>query len=134
MNFASLVVLSYKRPDFLRRSLTSLGDKYAGKTPYEIIVVDDGSPENWEYLHQLMRLRLISSVVTNAGCNLGVGASMNRGFSVARGKWIVKLDADLEYRTGWLDAGILILEWFKDVGCVGFFDYNNTTPTLQPRT
>src|SRR3989304_4135842 len=128
-DFASLVVLSYLRPDFLQRSLASLVDSTYGLVPYELIVVEDGSRDaNWPFLMQLARSRDLSSIVFNAGDNLGVGVSMNRGFSIARGKWLAKLDADLEYRPGWLEAGTQILDQCPEVACLGFFDYRHYSP------
>jgi glycosyltransferase involved in cell wall biosynthesis len=56
-NFASLVVLSYKRPEMLKRSLESL--KANTNVPYELIVVDDGSrDECWDYPSRRRRSRL----------------------------------------------------------------------------
>lgn len=124
--FASLVVLSYKRPDLLDESLESLL-KSAGRTPYEIIVVDDGSRDAcWPLLQQLVRRQLISSLVINAGDNMGVGVGMNRGFALARGEWVVKLDADLLYTPGWLDEGVKLLA-NPQVAVAGFFDYRHYT-------
>lgn len=127
-DFASLVVLTYKRPDQTRASMESLLNTTYG-TPYELIVVDDGSRDpNWPMLMQCARNQELSTFIVNAGRNMGVGHGFNRGFQVARGKWLAKLDADLEYKEGWLDQGVRILETFPGVGMVGFFDYKNYNP------
>jgi glycosyltransferase involved in cell wall biosynthesis len=106
----------------LKRSLESL--KANTNVPYELIVVDDGSrDECWDYLQDLLKKKEISTLITNGGQNLGVGAGINRGFQVASGRFLVKLDADLEYKPGWLSAGVRILDGFEDVACVGFYDY-----------
>lgn len=127
--YASLVVLSYHRPDYLAESLDSLRENSAVGIPYELIVVDDGSHDAcWTYLMQCARQCLVSTVIINAGSNLGVGEGMRRGFDVATGDYLVKLDADLKYKFGWLAAGVKILEEDKETACVGFFDYRNYTP------
>lgn len=133
-DYASLVVLSYKRPEHLKRSLESLLNFSDGKIAYELIVHDDGAGDdgsgkiNMTMLLQMARQRLLSTLIVNAGDNLGVGTAMNRGFKVASGKWLCKLDADLEYRSGWIEAGVKLLEERPDVGVVGFFDYHNYSP------
>jgi len=127
-DFATLVVLSYRRPESTRDSLESLLNNTYG-IQYELIVVDDGSRDpNWPMLMQCARREELSSFILNAGKNMGVGHGIRRGFEVGRGKWLVKLDADLEYTPGWLDAGVAILENFPKVGVVGFFDYRNYNP------
>lgn len=127
-DYASLVLLTYKRPDFTDRTLTSL-KAAKNHTPYELIVVDDGSRDgNWPMLLSALREREISSLVVNAGENMGVGVGINRGFMLGRGKYLVKLDADLLFKPGWLDAGAELLEAREDIATVGFFDYLNYVP------
>lgn len=131
-DFASLVLLTYHRPDYTERTLESL---FAAKnqTPFELIVIDDGSRDaNWTRLVQLLRERSLSFLGVNAGENLGVGVGINRGFGIARGRWLVKLDADLAFRDGWIDAGVELLERRSDIATVGFFDYHTYVPN-DPR-
>ena len=119
--YASLILLSYKRPDYLRRTLQTL----KANTPRcEIIVVDDGSRgENWTLIFQALREGKISTAIVNGGKNRGVGEGIRRGFAIAGGDYLVKLDSDLEFRPGWLEAGMHILDTMPDVGVAGWFDY-----------
>lgn len=127
-DYVSLVLLTYLRPDYTQKSISSLLSA-KNKTPYELIVCDDGSRDaNWTMLLQAARAKNLSSVFINAGQNMGVGTNMQRGFQASQGKYVCKLDADLIYKDGWLDSGVAILEKFPDVGVVGFFDYRNYTP------
>ncbi len=125
-SYASLVVLSYHRLDYLKRTLQSL----RRTTPRcELIVVDDGSrDETWTYLFQKLRDGQISTLIVNGGPNRGVGEGIRRGWAVAGGDYLVKLDADLEFKPGWLEAGMWALDTHSDVGCVGWFDYHHYSP------
>lgn len=124
--FASLVILSYKRPDMLVHSMQSL---QAHTPPAEIIVVDDGSrDECLIHIYKWLRQGTISTAILNGGPNRGVGEGMRRGFRLASGDYLVKLDADLEYRDGWLEKAMAALERYPDIGCIGWFDYHTYTP------
>ncbi|MDR1136081.1 MAG: glycosyltransferase [Clostridiales Family XIII bacterium] len=62
-------------------------------TPVEVILVDDGSPDNCgeicdEYAGRDDRIRVIHQV------NMGVSAARNNGMAAAKGKWLCFVDAD----------------------------------------
>jgi len=120
---ASLIILSFNRPQFLHQTIASL--KRSTTYPYELIVIDDGSYEkaNVEFLMRLYEAKKISSLILNAGPNLGVGASINRGFHCAHGKYLFKLDSDLEYKPLWLERAVAIMETFPEIGVLGLFKY-----------
>jgi glycosyltransferase involved in cell wall biosynthesis len=110
MNFATVCVLSYERPDFLRDSLATMcaGAGY----PLEIIVHDDGSrdPRVHELLHEQLALGNISTVISNPpGHNQGQGVALNRMFQLAAGDPIIKADQDLMYNPGWLGCCMQVL-------------------------
>jgi len=121
MKFASLCVLSYKRIDFLRETIQSL--KENTKFPAEILVHDDGSDETWLFLEDLMWAREISTAIYNTGSNMGVGEAIHRLFSCAKGDYLVKLDADLQFRSNWLTLGVSLLDKYPDIGALGWFAY-----------
>jgi len=120
---ASLVVLSFNRPQFLHTTIASL--KKNTKYPYELIIVDDGSmeEENVEFLLRLYKAKELSCLILNAGKNQGVGASINKGFHCAHGKYLFKLDSDLEFKPLWLEKAVAILETFPEIGVLGLFKY-----------
>jgi GT2 family glycosyltransferase len=126
MEFASLAVLSYRRPQILQQSLESL--RHNTFYPHELIVNDDGSEECWFLLHNMMWTRELSSVIINTGMNMGVGESLYRCWACAKGNYLAKLDADLVYTKGWLEEGVRLLENHKDVGALGFFAYPHPNP------
>lgn len=87
----SVIVPVYKAELYLRRCLDSiLSQTY----PYlEIILVDDGSPDNSgvicdEYAAKDDRIKVIHQE------NLGVSAARNAGINIACGDWIAFVDSD----------------------------------------
>lgn len=128
--FASLCVLSYKRPERLRLCLESL---FANTTyPHEIIVSSDGNdePENIDYLVGLLKGKKISKLILNAGGNRGVGKSFANCASMADGNYICKIDTDLTFSPNWLEKGIAILDRGM-IGAVSFFNYRHYDPNDQ---
>lgn len=129
MDFASLAVLSFRRPQMLLRSLQSL--KHNTFYPHELIIHEDGSDENWFTIFNMVWARELSTAIINTGMNMGVGEALHRCWSCAKGKYLVKLDADLEYTKGWLEEGVRLMENYKDVGALGFFAYTAPNPDFR---
>ena len=122
VRFASLIVLSFNRKSYLEKSLRSL--QLNTRYPHQIIVMDDASDkETQQWLFAMMRARKISHVLFNADHNQGIGVAMNRGFAIARGDIVMKLDADLLYEPGWLTEVVRLLDTHEKIGCVGLFKY-----------
>ena len=122
MKFASLCVLSFNRAKTMRASLESLWANT--RYPYELIILDDGSDaQTKEYLFDVIRQHKASTVVFNTDRNLGIGIAINRGFQIARGDYLWKLDADLMYKPGWLTTVTHLLETYHEIGCMGLFKY-----------
>lgn len=87
----SVIVPVYKVEPYLRKCLDSIiGQTYRN---LEIILVDDGSPDNCgaicdEYAAQDKRIRVIHQE------NGGVSAARNTGLAAATGEWIGWVDSD----------------------------------------
>lgn len=128
MKFASLCVLSFRRPDFLKRSIESLHRNT--KYPFELIINDDGSKDDavYDYLEDLLSKEKVSYIIKNAGQNMGVGKAFRNGIGVSSGDLLFKLDDDLEYLPGWLTTVSNILENNGDVIACGLFNYRNYAP------
>lgn len=122
-DFASCCVLSFNRREFLRESLQTMVNN-AGY-PLELIVHDDGSdPDVTEYLYELHRHDLISTLILNPkGHNQGQGIALNRMFNMARGWPILKLDQDLIYEEGWLATVVDLHRKHSGIGLLGLFHY-----------
>jgi len=122
MKHASLCILSFNRQEVMQRSIETL---FAStRYPFELIILDDGSNHKTQtYLFDLVRKHRASTVLFNTDRNLGIGIAVNRGFQIARGDYLFKLDADLMYHPGWLTKCIYLLEKYKIIGCLGLFKY-----------
>jgi len=84
-------------------------------TPFEIIVVDDCSPDNTaEILGHVAGIRLIR----NPG-NLGFIRSCNLGAESARGRFLHFLNNDTEVTAGWLDELVRTFVEFPNTGLAG---------------
>ena len=87
----SVIIPTYNRKETLKRAIQSV--LIQSYTPYEIIVIDDGSNDgtkewlkdnfpNVKYIYQK---------------NSGVSSARNKGIKFARGDWIALLDSDDEW-------------------------------------
>jgi glycosyltransferase involved in cell wall biosynthesis len=127
MNYASLLILSYNRREFLRECINSAHAHTS--LPMEIIVHDDGSDD--EFLHDeisaLLYNRNISSVIMNArGRNEGQGRALNKLAHAATGDILIFSDQDLVFKPGWLEEVRRILDTGPThIGSLGGFHYDH---------
>src|SRR5579859_3767603 len=92
MSLVSICILTYNRPEYLRRAVEScLAQTYPD---FEIVITDNSTNDESSKLAATWadpRIRYFKNVG-----NLGPTGSANRGFSLARGKYIKYLmDDDL---------------------------------------
>jgi GT2 family glycosyltransferase/MoaA/NifB/PqqE/SkfB family radical SAM enzyme len=85
----SVIIPSYRRPADLARCLSSLRSQ--SYQDYEVVVVDDASPERAEYERVVRECgaRLVRQAV-----NRGQAAARNRGVAESRGELLLFLDDD----------------------------------------
>lgn len=131
--YASCCVLSYNRPRFLAKCLSTLSENAA--YPFELIVHDDGSddPELHQFLHHLHREGKVSTLILNTPHhNQGVGNAIQRMFQLATGDPIIKIDQDLVFQPAWLRETVDILDRNRadsargeapPIGALGAFKY-----------
>jgi glycosyltransferase involved in cell wall biosynthesis len=87
----SIVIPALNQEKFIGRSIRSALNQNFRKEDFEVIVVDDGSTDRTTYALQVFG---DSIQVLRNETNLGLPAALNRGISTARGRFIVRLDAD----------------------------------------
>jgi GT2 family glycosyltransferase len=94
----SIIIPVYGKWNFTRTCLTALHGT-ASKVPFEIVVVDDKSPD--ASLRRLRRLHGIKVVALPE--NKGYVGACNAGIEAAGGELIVFLNNDTRVTPGWLD-------------------------------
>lgn len=120
--YASLCVLSFERPDYLKRCIEEIHER-AGY-PFEIIIHDDGSTnlDIQDFLLALIQDGEVSRVILNPpGYNEGVGAAIHRMFDMATGDYLFKIDQDLTFKDNFL------------ADAVGIFEQNTALEPTAPR-
>ncbi|HEY2863183.1 MAG TPA: glycosyltransferase [Casimicrobiaceae bacterium] len=110
----SIIVPMYGKPLFTYSCLKSVhANTTAGS--YEVIVVDDASPEP-----AAQALAVVTGVrLERNSANLGFVASCNRAAALARGEILVLLNNDTIVTAGWLDALLAVFDRHPDAGLVG---------------
>lgn len=112
---ASIVIVSFNTREVLRECLETLRRESEGVT-YETIVVDNASRDGSADMvaADFPDVRLIRSDV-----NLGFGAANNRGFEVARGRYVVLLNSDAFLKPGALRKSIEYMDADPTIGLGG---------------
>jgi GT2 family glycosyltransferase len=110
----SIVIPCYGEVETTLRCLTALATD-ATTSPFEVIVVDDASPDgSGEVLAAIPNIKYL----TNRE-NLGYLRSTNRAASLADGEYLVLLNNDTVPQPGWLDALVAHADRDARVGVVG---------------
>lgn len=104
---ASVVVMTFNRPDSLHRCLTSLAAQSLAPQSFDVVVVDVSSPPVDQVLVPFrQRLQLIYQPAPNRG----VAANRNLGASRARGEVLAFLDDDCIASTTWLAELVTVVQ------------------------
>ena len=110
----SIVVPVHGQLALSLRCLKSLA-ACAGSASFEVIVVDDDSPDDsGDVLPGIEGLRYLRNPQ-----NLGFIGTCNAGAAMARGGYIVFLNNDTLVQPGWLDALLATFDQFPDTGMAG---------------
>ena len=109
----SLIIPLYAHAELTRACLRSILE-HTTRVRYEVILIDDDADEETQKLLEQVR----GARILRNEKNLGYLRSMNRGASVARGKWLVLFNNDTEVTRGWLEAMLDCASSAPDVGVV----------------
>lgn len=129
----SFIVPVYKiNYNSLNKCIRSLIDQ-CYKGTYEIILVDDGSPDDCgnicdEYAKKKSNIKVIHQK------NQGVSAARNSGIMIARGEWIVFVDADDWSDKNTLESIAKVTEQNKSLDIIIFNysrDYQNNESKIE---
>ena len=108
----SVIIPVYGKVEYTLKCLLSIIDNLP-KVPFEIIVVDDCSPDN--SIHILQTIKTITLVQNTE--NLGFIGSCNAGAAKAHSEYLLFLNNDTEVYPGWADE---LFDTFKNFPGTGF--------------
>jgi len=110
----SIIIPCFNDGQFLKEavaSVTACPDQI-----YEIIIVNDGSTDS--LTHQVLNELRSNGYQVIDQPNQGAPAARNTGIRLAKGEYILPLDADNRIRTAYIYKGIEILDRYPDVAVV----------------
>lgn len=121
--FFSVVIPTYKRPDFVYECVISAVNQNNFHEPYEIIVVDNDSDTAENETERLLReLNIPNLTYYKNKENLGGCGNWNRCVTLAKSKWIIMCHDDDLLKPDCLETMRLILEKHKndkkEIGCI----------------
>ena len=126
----TVVVPTFRRPQQLRSCLEALAAQTFPE-PWEVVVVDDGSPQPFSAADLPAADRLALRVIRQE--NAGPAAARNRGVREARGELVAFTDDDCRPEPGWL--GTLVDAVRQRPGAlVGGSTFNGLTDELFAST
>lgn len=110
----SVIFPVYGKVEYTLRCLASIAAKVP-KAAYEVIVVDDCSPDDSaELLAMVDGIHLVRNEK-----NQGFIRSCNLGAKAAKGEYLLFLNNDTEVTAGWLDELVRTFDVFPGTGLVG---------------
>lgn len=111
---ASVIIPVYGKAEYTLQCLDSIA-KNPSKTEFEVLVIDDCSPdESFAELEKVRGIRLIKNEQ-----NLGFVRTCNYGASLAKGKFLHFLNNDTTVSPGWLDELVKTFDNFENTAIAG---------------
>lgn len=89
----SIIVPMYNVAPYVARCLQSLGDQDIPIEEYEIICINDGSPDNCSEVVRGLQ-KEIPNIIFLEQENQGVSMARNNGIAIAKGKYMMPIDPD----------------------------------------
>ncbi|NOT12358.1 MAG: glycosyltransferase [Methylococcaceae bacterium] len=110
----SVIIPIYGQCEYTLRCLLSIAEN-PPTVPYEVIIIDDCSPDNsLEILQMVSNIQLIHNPL-----NQGFIRSCNTGAKAANGQYVCFLNNDTQVTTGWLDELVRTFDEFPGTGIAG---------------
>lgn len=111
----SIVIISWKMKSLLEKMLESL-TSFSHGINYELIVIDNNSQDGTS---ELIKLNYPDAVLITNDENRGVAPARNQGLKIAKGKYILILDADMELIENSVEQMFRFMEENPDTGLCG---------------
>jgi len=132
-SLVSIIILTYNQISYTKQCLESLFENTSiVKTPFEVIVVDNGSTDGTsEYLKTLEKKNQITLVLNKD--NRGFPAANNQAIAYAKGEYVCLLNNDTILTKGWLEKLLRAIKSDHTLGAVGPYTshssgYQKVTP------
>lgn len=130
---ASIIITCYNKERYVARAINSCINQDFPTDQYEIIVIDDASTDKSQdaisLFHGFAGYHFIRTKFLKK--NQGPASASNVGIKMARGKYIVRVDADDYIHKDFLRTMVDTLEWNPDIGFV-YCDLIMVTGTGAP--
>ena len=102
----SIIIPAYRVAAFMQETLESVFAQ--SFTDFEVIVINDGSPDTVELENAIEKYRLAITYLKQA--NQGAGAARNAGLRVARGRFVAFLDGDDIWLPSFLNEQLKLIQ------------------------
>lgn len=89
----SIIVPMYKVAAYVERCIRSLANQDISTEEYEIICVNDGSPDNCKEIVERLQQEIPNLILLNQE-NQGVSMARNNAIAIAKGKYLLPIDPD----------------------------------------
>lgn len=122
----SIIIPVYNAQDTIKKAVDSTLNQKFPKKDFEVIVINDGSTDKTpEILKKYgKKIKVINQK------NRGYLRAANRGFKVAKGKYMIKLDADDYFKPTTLKEMVVVLDKYPEIDFV-YCDYYEKSPVEE---
>jgi GT2 family glycosyltransferase len=123
----SVVILSYSRPEPLRRAIESVAEQ--SYPSLDILVVDNRSRKSEEIGRMVSRFPRVRFIANDR--NLGFAGGMNTGIEAAAGEYAYLTEDDVALRPGCLSAMMDYAQRHPDAGLVAPVMYDQSSGAVR---
>lgn len=117
----SIIIPAYNVENYISRCLDSVFDQDMSKEDYEVIVVNDGSIDNTQHILHMYTEKYSNLTLINQH-NQGQSAARNKGIGIAKGYYLMFVDAD-DYIKPQVFDGLCETTSLSDLDVLGFNYY-----------
>jgi glucosyl-dolichyl phosphate glucuronosyltransferase len=115
----SVIICTFRNPDFLNRAICSLFNQTLVPDQYEIIVVDNNSQDQTPNVVQQLAVEAKPAIHYIFEKRQGLSFARNTGIEAAHGDIVVFLDDDAEAEADWLSVLLEAYDSNPDIWAVG---------------
>ena len=110
--FLSVIIPLYNKEKGITKTIESI--LHQQFMDYEVIIIDDGSTDKSIEMASVFADKRIQIFSKN---NAGPSAARNKGVKIAKGDWVVFIDADDEFTTGALEHYYSLSKKYININC-----------------